>query len=161
MGGRGAKSQPRAEPKPRAEPQPREEPKKLPDGRVEGVEYLTVSYPRNPTFGEHTPIVTAEGLRRMREDMERIRMKAPITNTPLEELPEIAQNLNGMERYARAETLKKATQRYLKRKTGRRPKRSEIEEQLNRWGLSGKPFIMYHHRKTVYEHPEKPQNGGI
>ena len=129
----------------------------MPDGRVEGVEYLTVSYPRNPTFGEHTPLVTVEGLRRMREDMEQIGMKAPITNAPLEKLPEIAQNLNGMERYARAETLKKATQRYLKRKTGEKPSHEDVERQLNMWGLSGKPFIVYHPpRKEIYEHPEKP-----
>jgi len=167
MGGRGAKSggspgspgqaRPASEPqKPTSEP-PRERPRKLPDGRVEGVEYLRTPYPRNPTFGEYTPIVTAEGLRRMLEDMERIGMKAPITNAPLEELPEIAQNLNGMERYARAETLRKATQRYLKRKTGKKPSHDEVEEQLNLWGLTGKPFIVYHPpRKEIYEHPEKP-----
>lgn len=157
MGGRGARSKPRAESQPRAEPTPREEPKKLPDGRVEGVEYLRTPYPRDPEFGELTPLVSPEALRRMQEDMEQIGMKAPIIDVPPEKLPEVAGKFNRMERNTRAETLRKATQRFLKRKTGEKPSHEDVERQLNMWGLSGKPFIVYHPpRKEIYEHPEKP-----
>lgn len=117
-----------------------------PDKEVKGVQYETKPYPRSPGSGEMIPLVSPSGLKKMGKDMESVGISTPLGSADDSTRKSTAKRMNSATPKARSEVLNSTTTQYLEKKNGSKPSNSEIENQLNHWGLSGKESHHYHPR---------------
>jgi hypothetical protein len=110
------------------------------ESRVKGVEYLRDEFPRSPGYGESHPLVSPEGLNMMQKDLIEAGSKTGIVSATPEQKSALVKQLNNMKPGERNANVNKMSEHYLKLKNKDTDDKS-VENQLNKWKLSGKSLI--------------------